>query len=124
MRWVSRMTQDLVGRALFQAVSLKRPAAGLIHQSDRGSQYCSLEYQRLLAQFGMLASMSRRDNCYDNAPMSSAPPPLTSRVPSAIVFTGTTSPTQPQGASSWASDSPPKRSFFLASPHRQALRSP
>lgn len=66
-----RMTKELVGKALFQAVSCKRPAAGLIHHSDRGSQYCSADYQRLLSQFGMQASMSRRGNCYDNAPMES-----------------------------------------------------
>jgi len=66
-----RMTQDLPGRALFQAVQQKRPAAGLIHHSDRGSQYCSHDYRKLLEQFGMRASMSRRGNCYDNAPMES-----------------------------------------------------
>ena len=66
-----RMTKDLVGRALFQAVTAKRPAPGLIHHSDRGSQYCSRDYQDLLQHFGMKASMSRRGNCYDNAPMES-----------------------------------------------------
>jgi transposase InsO family protein len=66
-----RMTTALVGRALFQAMAAKRPAAGLIHHSDRGSQYCAHEYQQLLQQFGMQASMSRRGNCYDNAPMES-----------------------------------------------------
>jgi transposase InsO family protein len=66
-----RMTQDLCGRALFRAVRAKRPAPGLIHHSDRGSQYCAQEYRKLLEQFGMQASMSRRGNCYDNAPMES-----------------------------------------------------
>lgn len=66
-----RMTQDLVGRALFRAVQQKRPGAGLIHHSDRGSQYCAHDYQKLLEQFGIKASMSRRGNCYDNAPMES-----------------------------------------------------
>ena len=56
-----RMTQDLVGQALFRAVQQKRPAAGLIHHSDRGSQYCAHDYQKLLEQFGMKASMSRRE---------------------------------------------------------------
>jgi putative transposase len=65
----TRMTQDLVCKALFRAVVRKRPEAGLIHHSDRGSQYCSKRYQKLLKQFGMLASMSRKGNCYDNAPM-------------------------------------------------------
>ncbi len=64
-----RMTQELVGKALFQAVARKRPPAGLIHHSDRGSQYCSRQYQKLLQQFGLLPSMSRKGNCYDNAPM-------------------------------------------------------
>lgn len=66
-----RMTKDLVGRAVFQAVTAKRPPPGLIHHSDRGSQYCSQDYQRLVSQFGMKASMSRRGNCYDNAPIES-----------------------------------------------------
>jgi len=66
-----RMTQELVAKALFRAVQQKRPAPGLIHHSDRGSQYCSYNYQQILEQFGMRASMSRRGNCYDNAPMES-----------------------------------------------------
>ena len=66
-----RMTQDLVGKALFRAVQQKRPEPGLIHHSDRGSQYCAHGYQKLLKQFGMVASMSRKGNCYDNAPMES-----------------------------------------------------
>jgi len=65
------MTKNLVSQSLFRAVSTKRPAAGLIHHSDRGSQYCALEFQKLLKQFGMQASMSRRGNCYDNAPIES-----------------------------------------------------
>lgn len=66
-----RMTKELVGQALFQAVRAKRPASGLIHHADRGSQYCSHEYQRLLRQFGLRVSMSRKGNCYDNAAMES-----------------------------------------------------
>ena len=66
-----RMTQDLTGRALFRAVQQKRPAAGLIHHSDRGSQYCSHNYRKLLKQSKMKVSMSRKGNCYDNAPMES-----------------------------------------------------
>jgi transposase InsO family protein len=67
----SRMTKNLVSESLFKAVSVKRPAKGLIHHSDRGSQYCCFEYKSLLAQFEMKASMSRKGNCYDNAPMES-----------------------------------------------------
>lgn len=67
----SRMTQDLVATALFRAVAAKRPGKGLIHHSDRGSQYCAKRYQQSLRQFGMLASMSRKGDCWDNAPMES-----------------------------------------------------
>lgn len=66
-----RMTTELVARALEQAVAARRPAEGLIHHSDRGSQYCSHEYQGLLAHHGMRVSMSRKGNCYDNAPVES-----------------------------------------------------
>lgn len=64
-----RMTQELVGKALFRAIVRKKPLIGLIHHSDRGSQYCSKRYQKLMEQFGMIPSMSRKGNCYDNAPM-------------------------------------------------------
>ncbi len=67
----NRITTQLVSKSLFRAVSAKRPGNGLIHHSDRGSQYCSPKYRRLLEQFGMKASMSRKGNCYDNAPMES-----------------------------------------------------
>lgn len=66
-----RMTQELTGHALFRAVQQKRPTPGLIHHSDRGSQYCAHDYRRLVDQFRMKASMSRRGNCYDNAPIES-----------------------------------------------------
>jgi putative transposase len=64
-------TKELVCKALFRAVVTKRPAAGLIHHSDRGSQYFSHDYQKLLKQFKMEPSMSRKGNCYYNAPMES-----------------------------------------------------
>ena len=67
----ARMTKALVMQSLFRAAAAKRPAKGLIHHSDRGSQYCSPKYRKLLEQFGMTASMSRRGNCYDNAPLES-----------------------------------------------------
>lgn len=66
-----RMTQDLVMQALFRAVTTRRPGRGLIHHSDRGSQYCAHDYQQMLRQFGMRSSMSRKGNCWDNAPMES-----------------------------------------------------
>ena len=71
-----RMTQDLVMQALFRVVGTRRLSKGLIHHSDRGSQYCSLTYQKLLRQFGMQVSMSRKGNCWDNAPMESCRGPL------------------------------------------------
>ena len=66
-----RMTLELTGQALFRAVQQKRPTPGLIHHSDRGSQYCAHDYRKLVDQFKMKASMSRRGNCYDNAPIES-----------------------------------------------------
>ncbi len=66
-----RMTTDLVVRALEQAVVTRRPTSGLVHHSDRGSQYCSHEYQALLRSYEMRVSMSRKGNCYDNAPVES-----------------------------------------------------
>jgi len=66
-----RLTRNLVSQSLLQALRAKRPATGLMHHSDRGSQYCSQEYRGLLDQYGLQASMSGRGNCYDNAPMES-----------------------------------------------------
>lgn len=62
-----RMTTDLVLDALNQAYTAKKPQKGLIHHSDRGSQYASKEYREQLEQFNMKPSMSRKGNCYDNA---------------------------------------------------------
>ena len=67
----TRMTKSLVSESLFRAVVGKRPAKGLTHHSDRGSQYCAHEYREMLDQFGMKASMSRKGNCFDHAPMES-----------------------------------------------------
>jgi transposase InsO family protein len=63
------MPADLVCRALKMAISARKPDAGLIMHSDRGSQYASHEYQSLLKQHGMVCSMSRKGNCWDNAVM-------------------------------------------------------
>jgi len=63
----STMTQQLVINALNNAVGRRKPEKGLIHHSDRGSQYASKAYQNLLKNYGMKASMSRKGNCYDNA---------------------------------------------------------
>jgi len=67
----SRITKTLVSQSLFRAVAAKRPGSGLIHHSDRGRQYCAHEYRKLVDQFRMRVSMSRKGNCYDNAPMES-----------------------------------------------------
>jgi transposase InsO family protein len=62
---------DLPLAALRMAISAQRPSAGLIHHSDRGVQYASAEYRKLLQSAGFKASMSRKADCYDNAPMES-----------------------------------------------------
>ena len=62
-----RMTKELVIDALRMAWFRRRPPPGLIHHSDRGSQYCSHDFRKQLAAYGMLASMSRKGNCWDNA---------------------------------------------------------
>jgi len=66
-----RLTRDLVSQSLIRAVTAKRPAKGLIHHSDRGSQYCSHDFRNILERYGLTASMSRKGNCFDNAPMES-----------------------------------------------------
>ena len=67
----ARMTTDLVWAALMKAITSRRPPPGLLHHSDRGVQYCAQDYQARLKHLGLQASMSRRGNCYDNAPMES-----------------------------------------------------
>jgi len=66
-----RMSKELVIDALRMAWFRRRPQPGLIHHSDRGSQYCSHDFQDQLAAYEMLASMSRKGNCWDNAPSES-----------------------------------------------------
>ena len=63
------LKKALVLRALLMAVNLRQPPPGLMHHSDRGSQYASQVYQALLKQHGMICSMSRKGNCWDNAPV-------------------------------------------------------
>src|SRR3989454_10899920 len=62
-----RITDDLTLDALGMALARRRPPRGLLHHSDRGSQYASGDYQRMLAQHGIVCSMSRRGDCWDNA---------------------------------------------------------
>ena len=66
-----RMDTGLVMAALIKAVCLHRPPVGLILHSDRGSQYCSAAYQKKLRAYGLVCSMSKKGDCYDNAPMES-----------------------------------------------------
>jgi transposase InsO family protein len=61
------METSLVASALDMALFHRQPQGDLLHHSDRGSQYASHDYQRLLAQRGITVSMSRPANCYDNA---------------------------------------------------------
>lgn len=62
------MEAALVNRALMMAINLRHPPQGLLHHSDRGSQYASRAYQALLHQHRMVCSMSRKGNCWDNSP--------------------------------------------------------
>ena len=71
--WAVRPTleTELVGAAWHMAVARRQPARGLIHHSDRGSQYTSDRYQALLRAHGVMCSMSGSGNCFDNAPTES-----------------------------------------------------
>ena len=66
-----RMTTTLCLDALKMAIKQRRPASGLIVHSDRGSQYCSNAYRAYLDRYYLVCSMSRKGNCYDNAPIES-----------------------------------------------------
>lgn len=63
-----RMKTQLVLDALAMAYWKRKPSKGLLHHSDRGSQYASHDYQKQLMNYGMIPSMSRKGNCWDNAP--------------------------------------------------------
>jgi putative transposase len=65
------MPQELTIDALRMAIAQRRPGPGLLHHSDRGSQYAAHSYRHLLEENGMRCSMSRKGNCWDNAPMES-----------------------------------------------------
>ncbi len=66
-----RMTRQLTGEALRMALWRRGKVEGLLLHSDRGSQYASHDYRRLLESNGITCSMSRRGNCHDNAVMES-----------------------------------------------------
>jgi transposase InsO family protein len=65
------LEQPLVSQALTMALAARRPGPGLLHHSDRGSQYASDAYQALLERAGIVPSMSRKGNCWDNAALES-----------------------------------------------------
>lgn len=62
-----RLKRSLAVEALRRAIANRNPSPGLVHHSDRGSQYCSIDYQAELRKRGFLISMSGKGNCYDNA---------------------------------------------------------
>lgn len=65
------LERSLVIEAFSMALARRTPEPGLLHHSDQGSQYASLDYQSVLSGAGCIASMSRRGNCWDNAPVES-----------------------------------------------------
>ena len=67
----THMKKELVIEALSQTIGRFRPEQGLLLHSDRGSQYCSKAYQDIIEKNGFVCSMSRKGNCWDNAPMES-----------------------------------------------------
>jgi transposase InsO family protein len=68
----AKIDGELTRSALRLALGTRRPGRQLLHHSDRGAQYCATAYRRQLADAGITVSMSRRADCYDNAPMESA----------------------------------------------------
>lgn len=67
----NRMKQDLAIRALNMAIALRRPPSGCLHHTDRGSQYCAHDYQKILRRHEFRVSMSGKGNCYDNSAVES-----------------------------------------------------
>lgn len=82
-----RITKELAITALKRAITVRQPPPGLIHHSDRGSQYCSDDYQKVLQENGMLVSMSGRGNCYDNAMVETVFKTLKSELVWRTIFT-------------------------------------
>ena len=67
----SSLGEELVQRTLKMALTNRQPTTGVLHHSDRGSQYASRAYQCHLAESGLVCSMSRKGDCWDNAPVES-----------------------------------------------------
>jgi len=82
----TRLAQELALAALDMALEGRRPSGGLLHHSDRGSQYTSLAYQERLQAAGVRASMSRKGNCWDNAVVESFFATLTKELLGDTVF--------------------------------------
>ena len=101
-----RLHRDLALAALRKALTMRRPAAGLIHHSDRGSQYCSIDYQAVLRKHGILISMSGKGNCYDNAMVETFFKTLKSELVWRTIFYPAKKPTRPLAATSTGSTIP------------------
>ena len=86
--WAMRdtMPQELTIDALQMAITQRRPGPGLVHHSDRGGQYAAHAYRRLLDQNAIRCSMSRKGNCWDNAPMESFFGSMKTELDNGVVF--------------------------------------
>jgi putative transposase len=81
-----RLHKKLALEALRKALVIRQPPAGLTHHTDRGSQYCSIEYQAELRKHGVRISMSRKGNCHDNSVVETFFKTLKSELAWRIVF--------------------------------------
>ena len=86
----SRLTRRLPQDALEMAIGRRRPGVAVLHHSDRGSQYASNDYRDALSEAGFIVSMSRRGDCYDNAPAESFFATLKKELVAGEVFYGRT----------------------------------
>ena len=101
-----RLHKELALSALRRAIAVRRPVAGLIHHADRGSQYCSLDYQAELRKNGILISMSGKGNCFDNAMVETFFKTLKAELVWRTVFRSRTEATAAIGPISTASTMP------------------
>ncbi len=117
-----RLHRELALSALRRALTVRRPAAGLIHHSDRGSQYCSIDYQAELRKHGIVISMSGKGNCYDNAMVETFFKTLKSELVWRTVFYTRTKQPPPLAAISTASTIPSGAIRRSTSPARFSSR--
>jgi putative transposase len=106
-------TRDLARAALRKALAVRRPAAGLIQHSDRGSQYCSVDYQAELGNHGVLISMSAKGNGYDNAMVETFFKTLKSELVWRTIFDTRQQATQAMGRDIDGFDNPVRRHSAL-----------